>query len=76
MERQTFFYSNTHYSLTHGLHHNGPPATEWFLGVQAPGRDSGFKSSGPSLGHTDFQGQTSLDMFTPGGSMNLPSIMP
>ena len=75
MEKQTFFFSNTHFSKTHDLHGNKPVASEWFLGVRDEGRASGFRSFGPSLGHTNFSGQTTLDMFT-GGKMNLTKIMP
>lgn len=69
MEKQTFFYGNTHFSNTHILHDNKPLATEWSLGVEAD-RPSGFKQV-KSLGHTDFVGQTTLDMFNPGGKMHL-----
>lgn len=72
-EQQTFFYSNTHHSTTHENHKpvNTPVATEWNLGVRNDNRQSGFNQYKP-LGHTDFVGQTNLNMFN-GGQMNLPN---
>ncbi len=75
MEKQSFFYSNTHHSESHGLHGNQPLATEHFLGVPSS-RPSGFESVTRFPGHTDFSGQSTLDMFRPGGSMSLPTRFP
>lgn len=73
MEQQSFFYSNTHYSDTHYLHNNNPVSTEWSLGVPSS-RPSGFEQY-KSLGHTDFYGQTTLDMYRPGGIMDKPDYL-
>jgi len=69
--QQTFFYANTHHSLTHGTHHNRPLATEWKLCTRDSNRASGFKEY-RSLGHVDYQGQTTLDMFSGPGNELLP----
>ena len=71
MEHQTFFYSNTHYSPTHYLHDNNLVSTSWSLGIPSD-RPSGFREYKP-LGHTNYYGQTTLDMYSPGGRMNLPN---
>ena len=71
---QTFFITNTHFSPTHNLHGHSPVATEWRMGIQDPFRPSGFRSYGDPLGHTNFSGQTTLDMFS-GGRMNLPDFL-
>ena len=63
-EVQTTFYSNTHHSNSHMSHHGmpSPVATDWQLRIPDANRPSGF-SRFKDLGHTPFQGQTTLDMF-------------
>jgi len=72
MEQQSFFYSNTHHSNGHQMHNpvNTPVSTQWNLGVQS-NRSSGFQQY-QDIGHTNFQGQTNLNMFNPGGQMTTP----
>jgi hypothetical protein len=71
-EQQTFFIGNTHYSTTHPNHNNNLVATEWSLGISNQNRESGFEQYKPLNIHTNFNAQTTLDMFTPGGHMNTP----
>lgn len=74
MEYQTFFIGNTHYSETHRLHNDPLVSTQWNLAIPSD-RPSGYQQYGPTLGHDPYYGQTTLNMFSPGGSMILPSMM-
>lgn len=70
---QTFFFANTHASPSH-LRHDPPHsyvATEWKLGIRDENRASGYREYS-NLGHVNFSGQSTLDMFSNGGSMLLP----